>query len=79
MTLFGNRVFSLAKLRWSNTGLGSALHPMTAVLTRGRRDAREAQKAEGQVRVKAGGGVGVMQLQAQGCQGRLLATRSWKR
>ena len=52
---------------------------MTAVLTRGRRDAREAQKAEGQVRVKAGGGVGVMQLQAQGCQGRLLATRSWKR
>jgi len=52
---------------------------MTAILKRRGRDIQDTQRAESQLRMKAGGGVGVMQLQAQGCQGRLVATRSWKR
>ena len=80
VTLFGNRVFAdVIKLRWSYTGLGWVLNPMTGVLTRGEKFWYRDRDTEGEHHVKTEAETGMLQLQAKECQGLWANTRSSKR
>lgn len=79
VTLLGYRVFAdLINFKWGRTRLGLALNPMTDVFIRRKTfkdtEETETQREDGHMKVKAE--IGVMQQQAQECQGLVASTRS---